>query len=168
MIRKIASKDFFKNKFINTDIEDSIDKIKGDRVEMWLGTPEEHKTQEQNKVFHLLLDMYWQSGLSSFEDSFDMRYHYKKISGLIKEEEQKIDPELRDFLLEVYKNMPNVKIKPKLVQLVKNKKIKELSWSNVEKDKARLAIDTLIKDMVSSGYSSKRFDGMMERFHQLW
>jgi len=168
MIRKTSANTWFQNKFASTDIEDKLKEIKSDTIEMRLGTPEEHKTDEQNKTFHMLLSMYWESGLSSFNDYFDMRYHYKKIAGLIKEEEQKIDTELREFLLSVYKEMPNVSIKPKLVQLVKNKKIKELSWSYVEKDKARLAIDSLINDMVESGYSSKRFDKMLERFSELW
>lgn len=168
MINIKCKKDWCMHLFRMTDHEREIEKIQGDKVEITIGTPEDHKSQAQNRTFYMLLDLYWNSGLSSFNDSFDMKYHYKKICGLIKEEEQQIDPELREFLLEVYKKMPNVRIKPKLVQLVKNKKIIELSWSNVTKDNARLAINSLVNDMVQSGVNGKRFDSVMNRMDSLW
>ncbi len=78
------SKSYLLERFAgNEAILNRLDKITGDTVCVKLMTPEAAKTDEQNRLFHALLNVFWDSGCSSFMDMDDMRLYYKRTAGLI-------------------------------------------------------------------------------------
>lgn len=42
------------------------------------------KSREQNNLFHSLLQCFWESGCSSFNDYDELRTYYKRVAGLVK------------------------------------------------------------------------------------
>lgn len=60
-----------------------LDALKKDTVCVKFMTPEAAKTDEQNRLFHALLNVFWDSGCSSFVDIDDMRLYYKRTAGLV-------------------------------------------------------------------------------------
>jgi len=120
-------------------------------------TKEKAKSIAQNRTFHGLLGMWVKSGDSSFDDVEHAKAYYKLHAGII----------------ECYLYIDGEKIEkvatrneiPEHVPLHRCRAIAG-SWSRATRKQAITAIDMLIADMHKSGYSSKRFDEMMEYFEE--
>lgn len=118
-------------------------------------TKEKAKSIAQNRTFHGLLGMWVKSGHSSFEDVEHAKAYYKLKAGII-------DCYLYIDGDKIEKVATRDKI-PAHIPLHSCRRIAG-SWSRATRTQAIAAIDTLIEDMHKSGYSSKRFDEMMEYF----
>jgi len=79
------------------------------------------KSNRQNRLFHGLLTIFWESGCASFADYDDMRGYYKRVAGLVK-----------------------------LVRKDNKTTEREGSWSDATSAGARRAIDTIMHDMDES------------------
>ena len=66
------------------DCEKRIAKIKGDYVYIDIMDKEVYKTNKQNRLFHVLLQTFEDSGCHSFEDYDALRKYYKRVAGLVK------------------------------------------------------------------------------------
>ena len=112
-----------------------------------------YKTLKQNATFHKLLDLYWQSGYSSFSSYEDLRNHYKTIAGLIKFKEIiNLKEETKQILkqcIEMLTLEENDKIVLKNLMNGKAQTIE--SWADVSKEKAQYTLNQLISDIVDSG-----------------
>lgn len=118
---------------------------------MYVATLDEFKTQRQNALFHSLLDELWKCGVSSFQSYDELRDHYKTIAGLITYKKV-VSFEISEKSM-IYKALKLLPLKKstfdKLWRLLKGEIEVHHSWSEVKKDKASLAIQTLIDDCVS-------------------
>jgi hypothetical protein len=61
-----------------------LDKLKADYVCVDFITKQTLKSREQNNLFHSLLQCFWESGCSSFNDYDELRTYYKRVAGLVK------------------------------------------------------------------------------------
>lgn len=61
-----------------------LNKIKDEYVYLDIMPKEQYKTNKQNRLFHSLLDCFWDSHCSSFCDYDEMRLYYKRMAGLLK------------------------------------------------------------------------------------
>ncbi len=68
----------------NKLVMDRLSKIKSDMVYFDFMEPDVYKTNLQNRLFHGLLSVFWDSGCSSYLNYDDMRLSYKRIAGLLK------------------------------------------------------------------------------------
>lgn len=68
----------------NQPVLNRLDKIKGDYAEIDIMSEEAYKTYKQNRLFHSLLSIFWDSGVSSYLSYDDMRLAYKRLAGLVK------------------------------------------------------------------------------------
>lgn len=59
-------------------------KLKADYVCVDFITKQALKSREQNNLFHSLLECFWKSGCSSFNDYDELRTYYKRVAGLVK------------------------------------------------------------------------------------
>lgn len=117
-------------------------------------TPEQEKSAKQNRTFHSLVDCFWKSGCSSFLSKSELRWHYKRLIGLI--EVAYINPglteETKRMVWEALKVLPLAAgQKSIIVDLLKGKVHKEHSWSEAKKERATEAIDTILDDMDDAG-----------------
>ncbi len=96
-----------------------------------------YKSLASNSLFHSLLQEFWKSGCSSFNDYDTLRNHYKKQAGLIITD--KISLEGITLIKETHK-----------------------SWTNVTQANASIAISQLKADMFEAGVNSKKFDEIMK------
>lgn len=118
-------------------------------------TKEKAKSIAQNRTFHGLLGMWVKSGHSSYEDVEHAKAYYK----------------LKASIIDCYLYIDGEKIEkvatrdeiPAHIPLHSCRRIAG-SWSRATRKQAIAAIDMLIDDMYKSGYSSKRFDEMLESF----
>jgi hypothetical protein len=110
------------------------------------------KTQQQNKTFWALIDCFWQSGCSSFLTYNDMLFYYYRIAGLVElVKKEELEKKTKKMLFKAINLLPIEETeRAKVFSLLSGKYEKCLSWSMVEKEKALLAIDSLIKDMDES------------------
>ena len=67
-----------------------LDQIKGDYAEIDIMSEEAYKTYKQNRLFHSLLSVFWDSGTSSYLSYDDMRLSYKRLCGLVKVKDGRI------------------------------------------------------------------------------
>jgi hypothetical protein len=113
---------------------------------------EKIKTLQQNKTFWALLDCFWHSGCSSFLDYIDLTMYYYRVAGLAKVIKKDIlQKETKQMLHKAIKILPiEENERAKIYKLLKGEYEKCLSWSVVKKEKAILAIDTLLHDMDES------------------
>lgn len=127
--------------------------IKEDYAWVEILTDKQYKSNRQNSLFHSLLNIFWCSGCSSFINYDEMRRYYKRLTGLI-------EVNYSNDLKEATKNMlwKSIKILPiedkeriKLIDILKGRREKELSWSEATKEQARIALNSLINDMNESG-----------------
>jgi len=115
------------------------------------------KSINQNSVFHKLLEIYWESGVSSFISYEALRDYYKKIAGLIEVEySNSLSEEAKNYLWHCIKagkrtGALDTDSYMEVVELLKGRVIKHKSWGSVSKKKATLAINTLLDDMFKSG-----------------
>ena len=117
-------------------------------------TPEQEKTAKQNRTFHSLIDCFWKSGCSSFLSKTDLRWHYKRLIGLIEVAyyNPQITEETKRMVWEALKVLPLAAGQKSLVvDLLKGKVLKEHSWSESNKERATEAIDTILDDMDNAG-----------------
>lgn len=117
-------------------------------------TPEQEKSAKQNRTFHSLVDCFWKSGCSSFLSKSELRWHYKRLIGLI--EVAYFNPQLTEDtkhkVWEALKVLPLAAGQKSLVvDLLKGKVMKEHSWSEASKERATEAIDTILDDMDDAG-----------------
>jgi hypothetical protein len=68
----------------NQVVLNRINSIKGDYAEIDIMSPEAYKTYKQNRLFHSLLNVFWDSGCSSYLNYDDLRRSYKRLCGLVK------------------------------------------------------------------------------------
>jgi hypothetical protein len=61
-----------------------LDKLKAEYVCVDFITKQTLKSREQNNLFHSLLQCFWESGCSSFNDYDELRTYYKRVAGLVK------------------------------------------------------------------------------------
>jgi hypothetical protein len=114
---------------------------------------EKYKTDRQNKLFHALLQAYWESNCSSFLSYDDLRNHYKRFAGLIELKYiNSLPQETKKILYKGIKLLPiDDKEKEKAYDLLKGRMEYCRSWAEVSKDKATFAIQQLINDCIQSG-----------------
>lgn len=74
----------------NQVVLNRINSIKGDYAEIDIMSPEAYKTYKQNRLFHSLLSVFWDSGLSSYLSYDDLRLSYKRLCGLVKAKDGRI------------------------------------------------------------------------------
>lgn len=118
-----------------------------------ISTPEAFKTAEQNKLFHSLLQAFWESGCSSFESYDDLRLHYKEIASLIQYKQkillsEKTKRKLWEFIKDA---LISLEEKSNIVDILKSNVRIENSWSTVSKDKATFTINELVNNCIESG-----------------
>lgn len=61
-----------------------LEKMKSDYVCVDVCTKQTFKSREQNNLFHSLLQCFWESGCSSFNNYDELREYYKRVAGLVK------------------------------------------------------------------------------------
>ena len=130
--------------------------LKGEYV-LTYTTIEKAKTNAQNNTFHKLLDMYWKSGLSSYNSYDQMRNKFLIIAELV-----------REYVYADENGVQSVKTKAEIPSNVSYKHCRVIvdSWANVTKKNAVKAIDALIKEMLSVGVASLEFDKMITEFNE--
>lgn len=85
------AKSFLAEKFAgNQAVINRLAKIKGDYAEIDIMSEEAYKTYKQNRLFHSLLSIFWDSGCSSYLSYDDLRLTYKRLAGLVKNKEGRI------------------------------------------------------------------------------
>lgn len=63
-----------------------LNKMKSEYVCIDVCSKQTLKSREQNNLFHSLLQCFWLSGCSSFNDYDELRTYYKRVAGLVKPE----------------------------------------------------------------------------------
>lgn len=132
----------------------------------------QHKSKEQNRLFHSLLRIFWESGCSSFESSKNMRFYYKEIAHLIEYVFQNdLEEETKQMLWKAIKLLPLKETeKKKVIELLRGKTLIEHSWAESTKGMAKIAIDELLNDMHQSGVISssqgKKFEEVLKKIGQ--
>lgn len=61
-----------------------LNKMKSEYVCIDVCSKQTLKSREQNNLFHGLLQCFWESGCSSFNDYDELRTYYKRVAGLVK------------------------------------------------------------------------------------
>ena len=85
------AKSYLQNAFAgNQVVLNRLSKIKGDYAEIDIMSEETYKTYKQNRLFHALLSIFWDSGCSSYLSYDDMRLSYKRLAGLVKNKDGRI------------------------------------------------------------------------------
>jgi len=85
------AKSFLADRFKdNQAVLNRLNSIKGDYAEIDIMSEEAYKTYKQNRLFHSLLSVFWDSGCSSYLSYDDMRRSYKRLCGLITVKEGRI------------------------------------------------------------------------------
>lgn len=85
------AKSFLADRFAgNQAVLTRLSKIKGDYAEIDIMSEESYKTYKQNRLFHSLLSIFWDSGCSSYLSYDDLRLTYKRLCGLVKNKEGRI------------------------------------------------------------------------------
>lgn len=114
------------------------------------------KTDNQNKTFHKLLNIYWLSGCSSFLSYEELRLHYKRIAGLVKVKyESTLETDTKNILWKAIKILPiSERERQKIIMLLKGRYEIIESWSTATKEQARHCLEVLLFDMEQSCVSS--------------
>jgi|GEM_PF-3237589 len=133
----------------------------------------QYKTNKQNALFHSLLEIFWSSGLASFDSPMELRRYYKEIAGLVKRESIEVKRQLqitkfeKEMLHECLKRLNfsylgRQSIYTALRGVNKTEMIHEISWADASKKGAKIALDCLIKDMCQAGVNGAKFDAIMQ------
>lgn len=80
-LSKTYLKDLFKE---HPEALRKLDKLKAEYICVDFITKQTLKSREQNNLFHSLLECFWESGCSSFNDYDELRNYYKRVAGLVK------------------------------------------------------------------------------------
>ena len=80
-LSKTYLKDLFK---AHPEALRKLDKLKSDYICVDFISKQTLKSREQNNVFHSLIQCFWESGCSSFNDYDELRTYYKRVAGLVK------------------------------------------------------------------------------------
>lgn len=80
-LSKTYLKDLFK---AHPEALRKLDKLKADYICVDFISKQTLKSREQNNLFHSLLQCFWESGCSSFNDYDELRTYYKRVAGLVK------------------------------------------------------------------------------------
>lgn len=130
------------------------------------------KTYLQNSTFHSLLQAFWESGCSSFNNYEDLRNYYKRIAGLITYKKIiDLKEDTKTYLKKCFDILPleeNEKII--LNKMLKGEVEVWNSWSEVKRDKATIVISQLINDCMDSGVyaSSKKVQEIIDELNKLY
>ncbi len=133
-----------------------------------------YKTNKQNKAFHGLLRIFWDSGCSSFLTYNDLRWHYKWIASLV---EIMYISELDDWTKEcVWKAIKVLPLKEEqrkaVIELLRGRVLKEHSWGEANRENATQALNQLINDMCEAGVSTskvgKKFENALKDMSKGW
>ena len=124
-----------------------------DCVEIEVFSEKQYKTLKQNNLFHSLLNIFWESGVSSFFSYFAMRLFYKRFAGLVK---YKYENDLQESTKTILWNFVKATQfeqgeKEKVIELLKGRVLEVDSWSDVTKENATRTIDQLMRDMDEAG-----------------
>ena len=147
---------------------------KEDTFYLTLEDMQAYKSNEQNALFYSLLQIFYDSGLSSFRNYDDLRRYYKRMAGLVKYEyNNNLEQETKDKLWACVKILrTNKAVSDKefnsIIELLKGKIEVEKSWASVKKKDAKIAIDRLINDMIECGVNGKKFDEVMKGIGEIW
>ena len=140
-------------------------------------TPKKFKTNKQNALFHSLLTVYFESGMSSYRDYDDMRSHFKKIAGLVSEYSETVSQSLPLTMEQkriVFAYITKACKIAGVSEHVQNEMFSRLrgdthyvhknerSWADVSKDGARRTLDCLINEMIEAGVNSDKFEQIMK------
>ncbi len=153
----------------NPKMLESLSKAIGDDFYLTLNDIDVFKSNEQNALFHSLLDCFWGSGCSSFASPFDMKLYYKDIAGLVEYKYQsKLDEYTKTLVHRCFKLV-------KLQDLLSEEQWKNVclslkgevvyihSWSKATKEQAQIAIDRLLNDMDASGVIGSKMGKKYEK-----
>lgn len=117
-------------------------------------TEKQYKSRKQNNTFHSLLDCFWKSGCSSFVSENAMRFYYKRSVGLIETvfDNSNLEQDTKNMIWKAVQLLPisNTQLM-EVVNLLKGKVVKEMSWSIATKQQATKAIGTILDDMDNAG-----------------
>lgn len=80
-LSKTYLKDLFK---AHPEALRKLDKLKSDYICVDFISKQTLKSREQNNLFHSLIQCFWESGCSSFNDYDELRTYYKRVAGLVK------------------------------------------------------------------------------------
>ena len=80
-LSKTYLKDLFK---AHPEALRKLDKLKADYICVDFISKQTLKSREQNNLFHSLIQCFWESGCSSFNDYDELRTYYKRVAGLVK------------------------------------------------------------------------------------
>jgi len=124
-----------------------------DCVEIEVFNEKHYKTLKQNNLFHSLLNIFWESGVSSFFSYFAMRLFYKRFAGLVK---YKYENDLKESTKTILWNFVKATQfehgeKEKVIELLKGRVLEVDSWSDVTKENALRTISQLKRDMDEAG-----------------
>lgn len=137
-------------------------------------TEKQYKTKAQNRLFHALLDCFWESGCSSFETKRELRWYYKRFAALVEIDYiSPLDEWTKECLWKAIKVLPLEKEqKDSVIELLKGKVLKEHSWGEASKYNAQRAIDEIIKDMDNAGVITSKKGGkyqeILRGINQWW
>lgn len=115
---------------------------------------ESWKSDKQNRTFHKLLELFWDSGCSSHLCYEAMRRKFKEIAGLVKVkyENNFISKKGKKIIWEAIKRLDLSEDDLQgAIELLKGRIEKEGSWSDAKQDKATRAIKMLLEEMDESG-----------------
>ena len=117
-------------------------------------TEKQYKSRKQNNTFHSLLDCFWKSGCSSFVSENAMRFYYKRSVGLIETvfDNSNLEQDTKNMIWKAVQLLPisNTQLM-EVVNLLKGKVVKEMSWSIATKQQATKAISQILEDMDNAG-----------------
>jgi hypothetical protein len=117
-------------------------------------TEKQYKSRKQNNTFHSLLDCFWKSGCSSFVSENAMRFYYKRSVGLIETvfDNSNLEQDTKNMIWKAVQLLPisNTQLM-EVVNLLKGKVVKEMSWSIATKQQATKAIGMILDDMDNAG-----------------
>lgn len=113
---------------------------------------EKFKSKRQNRTFWSLINCFWESGCSSFNNYDDMVEFYYRVAGLITiKTKSTLKQETKQMIYKAIRILPLThEVKQKVYKMLRGEYEKYLSWSKVKKDKATLVISTLMYDMDES------------------
>jgi hypothetical protein len=128
---------------------------------------EKWKTEKQNRLFHKLLDLFYYSGFSSFENPDHCKNNYKKKAGIDVESYTYFDlQEMAEILLEMNAINEDPTNAIKVKRYAKPHRVYEFkdlpknsvgvianykSWATATKKQAQQGLDSLLADIYTSG-----------------
>jgi len=113
-----------------------------------------YKSDKQNRTFHKLLELFWDSAYSSYLCYDSMRRKFKEIAGLVKIEYRNnfISDEGKLMIWNAIKGLALSKDDRKgAIELLRGRIEKEGSWADATQKKATRTIKMILEEMDESG-----------------